>query len=342
MIFYKGRLKTISYHIMKKQLFILSLLLAATLLSLMLGLAWGSKPLTLADVWQYFTRPGQSYADLVIAHRIPRTLAAWLCGGALGLAGALMQGLTRNPLGDSGLLGINTGAAAAIVLTAFFPAAAAVSSYWPAIGGALLTALLVCLLGLTGRAENHSRLILAGASVSACLGAFVNAVSQVNIRTFDFLRFWASGSFGGVGFADLTKFLPFFIPAALLGLALGKFVNIIALDKHVARSLGANVVAIQSLVLIAVAVLSAASVALAGPIGFVGLAAAHLSRRWTGNDYRFLLPAGLLSGGSLLLLADILARLVLAPDEIATGIMTALLGAPILYIMVMRGAKGQS
>lgn len=332
---------------MKKPILILIVLLGVSMITLMLGLMYGSKSLAWHDVLNYLfdfskqNNQSSSYTSLVLDNRLPRTLAAFLCGAALGLSGALMQGLTRNPLGDSGLLGINTGASASIVLMAFFPALTAISSYWLAIVGALITALFVCLLGL-GNQENHSRLILAGASISACLGAFVNAVSQLNVRTFDYLRFWASGSFGGISLQDIGQFLPFFIPFAILGMILGKFVNIIALNKNIAQSLGANIVFIQGLVLVSAAVLAASSVAMAGPIGFIGLGAAHLARKWTGNDYRFLLPASLLMGAILLLLSDILARVILAPSEIATGIMTAILGAPLLYYMVVSQTKGKA
>lgn len=332
---------------MKKPILILIVLLGVSMITLMLGLMYGSKSLAWHDVLNYLfdfskqNNQSSSYISLVLDNRLPRTLAAFLCGAALGLSGALMQGLTRNPLGDSGLLGINTGASASIVLMAFFPALTAISSYWLAIVGALMTALFVCLLGL-GNQENHSRLILAGASISACLGAFVNAVSQLNVRTFDYLRFWASGSFGGISLQDIGQFLPFFIPFAILGIVLGKFVNIIALNKNIAQSLGANIVFIQGLVLVSAAVLAASSVAMAGPIGFIGLGAAHLARKWTGNDYRILLPASLLMGAILLLLSDILARVILAPSEIATGIMTAILGAPLLYYMVVSQTKGKA
>lgn len=332
---------------MKKPILILIVLLGVSMITLMLGLMYGSKSLAWHDVLNYLfdfskqNNQSSSYTSLVLDNRLPRTLAAFLCGAALGLSGALMQGLTRNPLGDSGLLGINTGASASIVLMAFFPALTAISSYWLAIVGALITALFVCLLGL-GNQENHSRLILAGASISACLGAFVNAVSQLNVRTFDYLRFWASGSFGGISLQDIGQFLPFFIPFAILGIVLGKFVNIIALNKNIAQSLGANIVFIQGLVLVSAAVLAASSVAMAGPIGFIGLGAAHLARKWTGNDYRILLPASLLMGAILLLLSDILARVILAPSEIATGIMTAILGAPLLYYMVVSQTKGRA
>lgn len=332
---------------MKKPILILIVLLGVSMITLMLGLMYGSKSLAWHDVLNYLfdfskqNNQSSSYTSLVLDNRLPRTLAAFLCGAALGLSGALMQGLTRNPLGDSGLLGINTGASASIVLMAFFPALTAISSYWLAIVGALITALFVCLLGL-GNQENHSRLILAGASISACLGAFVNAVSQLNVRTFDYLRFWASGSFGGISLQDIGQFLPFFIPFAILGIVLGKFVNIIALNKNIAQSLGANIVFIQGLVLVSAAVLAASSVAMAGPIGFIGLGAAHLARKWTGNDYRILLPASLLMGAILLLLSDILARVILAPSEIATGIMTAILGAPLLYYMVVSQTKGKA
>lgn len=323
---------------MQKSFFILFGLLGCCAITLLLGLAWGSKSLPLHDVWQYLFAQTNTYSQLILDNRLPRTIGAGLCGAALGLSGALMQGLTRNPLGDAGLLGINTGAAASIALIALFPILSQVSIYFLAIMGALLTALLVCLLGMSAT-NNPSRLILAGASISACLGAFVNGVSQIKIQTFDYLRFWASGSFGSLTWADIGTFLPFFLPFAILGMVLGKFVNIITLDKHIAQSLGANTLLIQSITLLTAAILAAAAVALAGPIGFIGLGAAHLARQLLGNDYRWLLPASLLMGAILLLWSDIAARLVLAPNEVATGIMTALIGAPLLYFMIIKQTK---
>ncbi len=299
------------------------------------GLAFGSKPLSAADLWAYLTNKPQSYNMLVIDNRIPRTLSALFCGAALGLSGALMQGLTRNPLADTGLLGINAGAAASIATATFFPAVG-LSAFWLAIPGALLTALIVCMLGMSGKQTHYTRLILAGAAIAAVLHAYVGAATQFLPQTFEHLRFWNSGSFAGSTPEEIRKMLYFSLPAAIIGISLGKYVNIIALDKQVAQSLGANLLLTQGTVLLAAAILAASAVALAGPVGFVGLGAAHITRRFSGNDYRFLLPSSLLCGGLLLTSADVLARVVVAPSEVATGIVTTLLGAPLLYITVLR------
>lgn len=305
------------------------------------GLALGSKTLPLSDIWTYFAGRPESYNMLVIDNRIPRTLSALLCGAALGLSGAMMQGLTRNPLADTGLLGINAGAAASLATGAFFPMLG-LSAFWLAVPGALLTALAVCIIGMGGRQSHYTRLILAGAAVAAVLHAYVGAVSQFLPQTFDYLRFWSSGSFAGTSLGQIQQTLYFFIPATLIGIGLGKYVNIIALDKQAAKSLGANLLLIQSMVLLSAAVLAAAAVALAGPVGFVGLGAAHITRRLTGNDYRYLLPCAMLCGSLLLAGADVVSRIIVAPSEVAAGIITSLLGAPLLYVMVIRRLRNRA
>ncbi|UOO82289.1 iron ABC transporter permease [Uruburuella testudinis] len=320
----------------------LLLMMVLTLLALACGLVFGSKTLTFRDLLHYWFSDGlvQNYADLVVAGRIPRTLAAACCGAALGLSGALMQGLTRNPLGDPGLLGVNAGAAAAIVLSASVPWLAGVSEFWLALAGAFVVALLICSIGL-GRRTSYARLVLAGAAVAAALQAYVSAASQLNPILFDHFRFWGSGSFGAATLPQVYGMLPFFLPASLAAVALGYHLNLIALGSDTAKALGANVLLIQAAVLTAAAVLAGVAVAVAGPITFVGLGAAHIVRMWTGNDYRWLLPYSFFAGAVLLVLSDVVARTVVAPGEVPTGIITALAGAPLLYLAAMRLPKGR-
>lgn len=313
-----------------------------TLAALACGLVFGSKPLTFGDLQHYLFSDGLPvYNDWVIESRLPRTFAAACCGAALGLSGALMQGLTRNPLADPGLLGVNAGAAAAIVSALLLPFLQNLSEFWLALGGALAVSALICGIGLGSRRGAYGKLVLAGAAISAALSAYVSLLSQLNPALFDYLRFWNSGAFGGVGLASLGQMLAFAGPAAVTALLLGYRLNLIALGTETARSLGTKVLPVQLAVLVCAAVLAGSSVAVAGPVAFVGLAAAHVARMWTGNDYRWLLPYSLFVGACLLVVSDILARIVLAPTEIATGIITALAGAPLLYVVALR-LKGAS
>ncbi|PSJ80749.1 FecCD family ABC transporter permease [Neisseria iguanae] len=307
------------------------------------GLVFGSKALTFADLQHYLFSDGPyGYNDWVIAGRIPRTLAAASCGAALGLAGALIQGLTRNPLGDSGLLGINAGAAAAIVSSASVPFLNGWSEFWLALCGAGVMAFLICSISLGRRNSSYAKLVLTGTAISAVLSAYVSAVSQLNPVLFDHLRFWSSGSFSGISLDDVRTMLPFAAPAATVGVMLGYHLNLIGLGAETARALGVKIVPIQLAVAATAAVLAGSAVAIAGPVGFVGLATAHITRLWTGNDYRWLLPYSVFTGAVLLVCSDVLARIVLAPSETTSGIIMSLVGAPLLYAVALhhqRAAK---
>lgn len=319
---------------------VLSLLSALYLMCVAAALLYGSKHVSVAQLWSVLTaqaadRPSEfHYLSLVIDARAVRTLAVSVCGASLGLAGALMQGLTRNLLADSGLLGINAGAAAMIVSAAFLPSLPS-DFFGLAFVGALLTALLIGTLSL--KQQSAGFLILAGTAVSACLFAYVQAVAQLNPAVFNHYRFWGGGSFAGVGAQQIVPLLPFFAAATVLALASGPYVNLITLDKQTARSFGANIALIRAMVLLSASLLSAVAVAIAGPIAFVGLGAAHIARTFIGQDFRFLLPASLINGAVLLCLADTLARCAVRPSEIATGIVTAFVGALLLYVLTVFG-----
>lgn len=304
------------------------------------GLVFGSKVLGFADLQHFLFSDGRYvYNDWVIAGRIPRTVAAAACGAALGLAGALIQGLTRNPLGDSGLLGINAGASAAIVSSALIPFLRGWSEFWLALCGSGIMSLLICSIGFSGRQGSYAKLVLAGAAIGAALSAYVSAVSQLNPVLFDHLRFWSSGSFSGVALDDVRAMLPFAVPAAIVGVSLGYHLNLIGLGMQTARALGVKILPVQLAVTASAAVLAGAAVAVAGSVGFVGLATAHIVRLWTGNDYRWLLPYSVFVGASLLVFADILARVLIAPAELTSGIVMALSGAPLLYVAALRYKK---
>jgi iron complex transport system permease protein len=308
--------------------------LALVVLAL-LSLAVGNKYIPLPEVWSALFAPGNSYADTVIASRVPRTLLGLLVGAALAVAGGVMQGLTRNPLADPGLFGVNTGAAAAIV-TATALGVSGATSVWVALPGAFLAVIVVYLLG-SGRGRATSvRLVLAGVVVSSVLAAYIQAVSLSLPTVFDAYRFWVIGSLAGRDPRLILDILPFIAVGLLLALALSGSLNALALGDDTARALGAHVGRTRILGAVATTLLCAAATAAVGPISFVGLAVPHIVRSVTGADHRWLLPYCLVAGPALLLAADILGRMIVSPAELMVGVITAFVGGPILLLAVRR------
>lgn len=313
----------------------LAVALVVLVLLTMLSLAVGNKYVPLPDVWNALFAPGDSYADTVVASRIPRTILGLLVGAALAVAGGVMQGLTRNPLADPGLFGVNTGAAAAIVTATAFGVSGA-TSVWIALPGAFLAVVVVYLIG-TGRGRGTPvRLVLAGVVVSSVLAAYIQAVSLSLPKVFDAYRFWVIGSLAGRDPDLILDILPFIVVGLVLALALCGSLNAIALGDDTARALGAHVGRTRILGAIATTLLCAAATAAVGPISFVGLAVPHIVRSITGADHRWLLPYCLVVGPALLLAADILGRIIVSPAELMVGVITAFVGGPILVLAVRR------
>ncbi|WP_348995174.1 iron ABC transporter permease [Achromobacter sp. HNDS-1] len=302
------------------------LLAAAALASLWLG----SRGLSAATVWRALLQPDDSHAALVVASRIPRTLLAVLTGAALAVAGALIQALTRNPLAEPGLLGVNAGAAASIVTTALALGGLPAHPFWAALPGALGAAAAVYLIGAGGRGLQPVRLILAGAAVNAVLFAYVQAVALLRDDIFDAYRFWAVGSLAGQSLDAAWRAAPYIGIGLLLAAALARPLNLLALGHALAQALGLRTSLCRLLGLLCVAMLAAAATAAAGPIAFVGLAVPHMARRVAGPDLRWLLAYCAVLGPLLMLIADILARLLRAPAELLTGVVVAFIGAPFL------------
>lgn len=308
------------------------LLLVAALASLWLG----SRGLPAAAVWHALARPDDGLETLVVASRIPRTLLALLTGAALAVAGALMQALTRNPLAEPGLLGVNAGAAASIVSVALLMGGMPAHPFWAALPGALAAAVAVFLIGAGGRGLQPVRLILAGAAVNAVLFAYVQAVALLRDDLFDAYRFWAVGSLAGHSLDTVLRAAPYIGVGLLLAAALARPLNLLVLGRALARALGLRAGVTRVLGLLCVAVLAAAATAAAGPIAFVGLAVPHIARRYAGPDLRWLLAYCVVLGPLLMLVADILARLLRAPAELLTGVVVAFIGAPFL-LLALRG-----
>lgn len=310
--------------------------LAALLLTALLSLRLGSHPVQSLDLWRALTAFDPGLADHVVIRqiRLPRLVAALLCGGCLGVAGALMQALTRNPLADPGLLGVNAGASLGVVLSTFLlrisdPA----QFFWSALGGASLAALVVFLLA--GRTPSKTgRLILAGAAVSALFFALIRALLLMSRSSLEVYRIWVLGGFDNVTLEMVSALAPFLAGGFLLALASGFGLNALQLGESTARSLGVRVGLLQALTGLAIVTLCAASVAMAGPIAFVGLIVPHLARTTAPSDMRWLTLYCALYGAILMGLADLVARTPLFGGHMQAGVMSAILGGPVLIWLV--------
>ncbi|MBS1695721.1 MAG: iron chelate uptake ABC transporter family permease subunit [Actinobacteria bacterium] len=320
------------------------LAVATALLAVMCvaSLAIGTENVDLATVWHAVT-DYRDIGDEWIVHdlRIPRTVLALLVGLALGLSGTLIQAVGRNPLADSEILGINSGAALFVVCAIAFLGMTGIWTYiWFAFAGALFAMLLVYLVGMTGRATvTPVRVLLAGVAVGAVMDGIGFVVRLHNPRAFDNMRFWDAGALDGRPLDVAAAIAPFIAVGALLCLVVARSLNITALGDDLAKSMGGNVARTQALSLVAVTLLAGAATAGAGPIGFVGLMVPHAVRRFTGPDWRWILAYAIVTAPALLLAADILGRVVIRPSELPAGIVTAFLGAPVLiWLIRKRGA----
>ncbi len=304
------------------------------------SIAVGAKPMSLSRVFDALFHYQSTVDDHVIVRqlRVPRTIIGLAVGASLGLAGAVMQGLTRNPLADPGLLGVNAGASLAVVLaTSTFGVASMLGYVWFAFAGAALASVAVYALGGVGRSgATPVKLAIAGAALSALLGSFTSALLLLDAATLDQYRFWAVGSVAGRDMEVVKQVLPFLAVGALLALASGRALNGLALGDDVARSLGQRVWLVRVMCAVSVVLLCGGATAAAGPIWFVGLAVPHLARAITGPDNRWLLPFSMLFGAILLVAADVIGRVIARPGEIEVGIITAFLGAPVFIAFVRR------
>ncbi|MGD9958043.1 FecCD family ABC transporter permease [Nocardioides sp.] len=286
---------------------------------------------------------GDSIAQAAVEKRVPRTLLALIAGAALGLSGAVMQGVTRNPLADPGILGVTTGAALSVVVgIAFFGLASPSAYIWVAIGGGAVAALFVYAVGSLGRGgATPLKLTLAGAATSAALSSLISAILLPRIDVMNQFRFWQIGGVGGASYDKLGLVLPFLVVGAVISLAAARGLNSLALGDDVAAGLGEKVTRTRLLAAVGAVTLCGAVTAVAGPIGFVGLVVPHLCRLLIGIDHRWLLPASMIVGAALLTSADVVGRVVARPSEVDVGIVTAFIGAPV-FISIVRNQKLRS
>lgn len=309
--------------------------------AVLISLVAGSRPTPPLEVLQVFTGGADPYTTTVVQSRVPRTLLGIVAGAALALAGTLMQGVTRNPLADPGLLGVNAGAAAAVVTaTALLGPASTTATVWWALPGALLAGLAAYTVGTRGGDGGMVRLVLAGAVVSAVLHAYVQAVTLSMPGVFDSYRYWVVGSLAGRGYDVILSVLPVVGLGVLLALLVMGPLNALALGEEAAVATGANVFLARSGGLVAGTLLAAGATAAAGPIAFVGLAVPHVVRGLVGVDFRHQVPFALLVGPTLLLLSDVVGRTLVRPMELMVGVVTAFVGAPVLLYVVRKMRAG--
>ncbi|HBT72942.1 MAG TPA: iron ABC transporter [Lysinibacillus sp.] len=280
----------------------------------------------------------QSHEAVVVRKRIVRTIFSLLCGAALGVSGALMQAVTRNPIADPSILGVNTGASLFVVCgIAFLNISSANQYIWLAIAGAIITAIFVFGIGSMGASgATPLKLVLAGAATSAILSSLVVAVMIPRTNVMDQFRFWQVGSVGAGSWDAIQLFIPFLVVGLLIALFTAPALNALALGDEVATGLGVRTGTLRMFAALGGVLLCGAATALAGPIGFIGLLATHVVRLIIGPDIRFILPMSALTGAIILTFSDVCGRLLGSPGELEVGILTAFIGAPILILITMK------
>ncbi|MFW6042601.1 MAG: FecCD family ABC transporter permease [Chloroflexota bacterium] len=313
------------------------LCLMLLLVLLVLHILTGAAAIAPGEVLQSFIAYDEnSFNHIVIRTlRLPRAVIAAVIGGALAVAGAVMQGLTRNPLASPGILGVNAGAVFAVVLAIYFLGAQSPSAYaWFGFIGAAVVGGAVYALGAMGRTgPTPAKLTIAGAAITTLMTSLTTTLLIFSQQTTEQIRFWMAGSVAGRDFTVFLQVLPYLAAGFLLALTLARQITTLSLGEDVARALGQNTLLIQLLAAVSVVLLAGASVAVAGPVGFIGLVIPHVARFLVGVDYRVILPYSALLGSILLVAADIAARLVLRPIELPVGILTALIGAPVFVYL---------
>jgi iron complex transport system permease protein len=321
----------------------LGLLASVALLVLvaLASIAIGAKALTSDQVWHGLFHDSGTYGDVIVDERISRTVLGLLAGAALGLSGAVLQALTRNPLADPGLLGINAGASAAVVTAITYFGVTSLTGYvWFAFGGAAVVGALVWFLG-GSRGATPVRLALAGTAISAALYGYLQAVMIMDDAALGRMRFWTVGSLSSATGFTIAQVLPFLAVGTVLALALARPLNAVAMGDDTARALGANLGRTRALAMLAATVLCGAATAACGPIVFVGLMVPHVVRSFTGPDLRWILPYATVLSPVLLLGADVVGRVVARPSELQVGIVTAIIGGPVFIFLVRRRRTAQ-
>jgi iron complex transport system permease protein len=318
-------------------LFILCLLFMTTI---WMSIIYGYTDTNWKNAIEAFTNNNGSNAHIIIETvRLPRALIAAAVGASLAMAGALMQALTKNPLASPGIFGINAGAGFFIVLfVTFFQVHSLQIFTWLAFSGAALAAAIVFIISAVGKdGATPLKLTLAGTAVAALFASLTQGMLAANEKALEEVLFWLAGSIAGRKLEMLTAVLPYFIVGWIGSLLLAQKVNILMMGDDVAKGLGQRTNAAKVGVALLVVLLAGSSVAVAGPIGFIGIIVPHIARALVGVDHRWVLPYCALIGAILLIAADIGARYILMPREVPVGIVTAFLGVPFFIYIARRG-----
>ncbi|MFD2792633.1 FecCD family ABC transporter permease [Promicromonospora vindobonensis] len=316
-------------HRARRRTFALATALTALLLVILASLALGVRDINPAEVWRALTAPVAGFMDhsVVLDQRLPRTIVGLAAGVALGAAGTLIQGVTRNPIADPGLLGLNSGASLAVVCAVWlFGITSPIGYVWFAFLGAAGAAAIVFSVGR----GQPVRLALVGAAVTALITPLITLVLLQDQQAFNLYRFWSVGSLTGRGLDTVAWLWPFILVGVVLAAVLSHRLNMLALGDDVATALGQRVGTTRTLSAIAIVLLAGTATSLAGPIALVGLVVPHAARRLVGTDYRWVMGIAVLLGPVMLLAADVLGRLILPNSELEAGVVAALLGAPVL------------
>lgn len=313
----------------------------ALLLAVLLSLAVGSRAIPPDQVLDALLHGGTSRnAEVVRSLRVPRTVIGIMVGAALAVAGVVMQGVTRNPIAEPGILGVSQGASLGVVCAIAYAGVGTLSGYvWFAFAGAGAAAVAVYAVAARGRGgASPVKLALAGAAMNAFLTSIVSGVLTTDAQTLETYRFWQVGSLSGRDTHIIGMIWPFLLAGLLLVLAMARGLDALALGEDVAKGLGQNVAVLRLLGALGATVLTGAAVAAAGPIAFVGLAVPHLARALVGTAHRWVLPMAALLGPVMILVSDVVGRIVFPPSEVPVAVMTALIGVPFLVALVRRRA----
>jgi len=326
---------------------IITLLLGSLLilsLCILASLALGARFISFNEVVDALIYSKKETVSQIVVHeRIPRTVFGIIAGAALGVSGALMQSITRNPIADPSILGVNTGAALFVVSgISFFHITSANQYIWFALAGAALTSIFVYGIGSMGYGgATPIKLALAGAATSAALSSLVSAVILPRTEVMNIFRFWQVGSISGATWEGILTVLPFLVVGLIAAILVSPALDALALGDDVAIGLGVRTGPVRLLGAFSGVLLCGATTALAGPIGFIGLMVPHTMKLICGPNLRLIIPMSAIGGGILLTISDVLGRLMGSPGELEAGVITAFLGAPILIIIAMR-AKGRA
>jgi len=327
---------------MGKKKFVFSIILCLTLLSIMaiFSISLGAKSIAFTKVIDVLLgNDPDSLEAAIILQRIPRTVFGILAGGALGISGALMQSITRNPIADPSILGVNTGASLFVVAgIAFFNITVAYQYIWLAIIGAGVTAVFVYSVASMGKdGATPLKLALSGSAVSIVLGSLVSTIMLPNNRVMEAFRFWQVGSIGSATWENIMLISPFLIVGFIISMFISGYLNNLALGDEAATALGTNVVMTRTIGALSSVLLCGATTALAGPIGFVGLIIPHIIRLIFGSEMSKMLPLSFLGSAILMLVSDIIGRVISLPGETEVGIVTAVIGAPVFILAIRKG-----